>query len=176
GRAEFATARACARAAFARLGLPPFPVTNGDGGEPQWPSGLVGSITHCEGYRACAVARSNELLTVGIDAEPHAPLPEGVLGEVARPEELSLLERLDAVRPEVHWDRLLFSAKEAAYKAWYPLAKRRLGFEQLSLTLDAAGGRFDARPPACTQVGLSGLSGRWLVRDGLILTAVAPLR
>ena len=77
---------------------------------------------------------------------------------------------------QVDLPRLLFSAKEAAYKAWYPLAKCRLGFEQLSLTLDAAGGRFDARPPACTQVRLSGLSGRWLVRDGLILTAVAPLR
>jgi len=54
-RREFATARACARAALAKLGLPPVPIVPGFRGAPQWPSGVVGSITHCAGY--CAFRR-----------------------------------------------------------------------------------------------------------------------
>src|ERR1039458_9943593 len=71
-RREFTTARACARKALAQLGLPPSPITNGERGEPRWPAGVVGSITHCDGYRACAIARSTEMVTIGIDAEPNA--------------------------------------------------------------------------------------------------------
>src|SRR5690242_12311145 len=51
-RKEFATGRACARAALARLGRPSAAVLRGPGGAPQWPEGVVGSITHCVGYRA----------------------------------------------------------------------------------------------------------------------------
>ena len=55
--------------------------------EPLWPAGVVGSITHCDGYRAAAVARATDLATVGIDAEPHEPLPDGVLAAIALPAE-----------------------------------------------------------------------------------------
>ena len=61
-RREFTTARACARAALARLGLPPVPIVPGLRGAPQRPDGVVGSMTHCAGYRACAVARDRDLL------------------------------------------------------------------------------------------------------------------
>jgi 4'-phosphopantetheinyl transferase EntD len=175
-RREFTTARACARMAFKQLGLPPVPVTTGERGEPQWPSGLVGSITHCEGYRACVVARSTDMMTIGIDAEPNAPLPAGVLLEIARSEELPWLRSLKHDVPEVHWDRLLFSAKESVYKAWYPLAKRRLGFEDAVLMVEPSTGTFRARlasGPVLKGRRLTDLSGRWLVQDGLLLTVVA---
>jgi 4'-phosphopantetheinyl transferase EntD len=176
-RREFTTARACAHAALERLGLPAVPVATGERGEPQWPAGVVGSITHCDGYRACAVARSTEIMTIGVDAEPNAALPDGVLSEIARSEELPWLRHLQQAEPEVHWDRLLFSAKESVYKAWYPLNKRWLGFEDAIVTVDPAEGMLFARllvsgvEPANRP--LQGFSGRWLVRDGLILTAIA---
>ncbi len=176
-RLEFTTARTCARQAFARLGVPALAVTAGGRGEPRWPSGLVGSITHCEGYRACAVGRSTDVAAVGIDAEPNAPLPDGVLAEVARREELPWLSRLRREAPAIHWDRVLFSAKEAVYKAWYPLAKRPLGFEDAILTVEPLEGTFHARlltsGPVLGGRPLTGFSGRWLVRDRLVLTAVA---
>jgi len=128
-RREFTTARVCARAALQGLGYPAAPILNGERGEPLWPEGVVGSITHCQGYRACAVARSSEIVTLGIDAEPHEALPDGLLGDIARPEERPWLRRHEAELPDVHWDRLLFSAKESVYKEWFPLAKRWLGFE-----------------------------------------------
>ncbi|HEX3693555.1 MAG TPA: 4'-phosphopantetheinyl transferase superfamily protein [Solirubrobacteraceae bacterium] len=180
-RNEFATARGCARRALAQLGYTPTAIATGERGEPLWPAGAVGSITHCEGYRACAVAQVGEVATVGIDAEPNAALPDGILGDIARPEELPDLMRLQEEIAEIHWGRLLFSAKESIYKAWYPVAKRWLGFEDAIVKLDLREGTFAARllvaAPALGQGSLAELSGRWLVRDGLILTAiVVPAR
>ena len=176
-RREFATGRACARAALTRLGVPAQPIPGGDHGAPRWPAGIVGSITHCEGYRACAVARSNELSSVGIDAEPNEPLPEGVLGDIALPQERESLLGLQRDSPEVHCDRLLFSMKEAVYKAWFPLARRWLGFEDAVIAIDPGDGSFSARllvpGPSMGGAGLRGFRGRWLVRDGLVLTAIA---
>jgi 4'-phosphopantetheinyl transferase EntD len=176
-RREFLTARACARTALAELGLPAGPIPSGERGEPLWPQGVVGSITHCEGYRACAVARAQDVVTVGIDAEPHAPLPDGLLGDIACPEEALALERLRRCSPQIHWDRLLFSAKEAVYKAWFPLARRWLGFEDALLQLDPQRFTFEARllvaGPALGEHPLTGFRGRWAVSDGLVLTAIA---
>jgi 4'-phosphopantetheinyl transferase EntD len=176
-RREFVTARACARQALARLGLPASPIVNGERGEPSWPSGVIGSITHCAGYRACALAPAVELAGLGIDAEPNAPLPDGVLGEIASPRERRLLAVLPPAEDGVHWDRLLFSAKESVYKVWFPLARRWLGFEDAELTIDPAARTFRARlsvawPQEQARLPRE-LVGRWLAREGLVLSAIA---
>lgn len=176
-RREFATARACAREALAQLGVPPQAILSGPRGEPRWPDGIVGSITHCDGYRACAVARAADLVTIGVDAEPGQPLPDGVLADIALPEEREQLRELAREAPEAHWDRLLFSAKESVYKAWFPLAKRWLGFEDARVAIDRQGGTFSARllvpGPVLGGSELTGFSGRWLAREGLVLAAIA---
>jgi hypothetical protein len=118
---EFTTARACARHALAQLGLPASPITNGPNGELRWPAGVVGSITHCEGYRAVAHARAGQITTIGIDAEPHQALPPGVLDSISDQQERHAVGELNRSVEGVHWDRLLFSAKESIYKAWFPL-------------------------------------------------------
>jgi 4'-phosphopantetheinyl transferase EntD len=145
-RREFTTARACARAALARLGVPPGPIVPGPRGAPQWPAGVVGSMTHCDGYRAAVVARHRDLVAIGVDAEPHAPLPVGVLGTVTSAAERAHLTALAVAGSGRHWDRMLFSAKESVYKAWFPLTGRWLGFEDAAVTIDPAGGTFTARP------------------------------
>lgn len=178
-RREFTTARACARTALASLGIPPAPIMPGERGAPQWPPGIVGSITHCAGYRAAAVARACDVPTMGLDAEPHEVLPSGVLESISLPAERERLPALAAVEPGICWDRLLFCAKEATYKAWFPLAQRWLGFEDADITINAADRTFETRllVPAPTVGGspLAGFAGRWLVRDGLILTAITAL-
>jgi 4'-phosphopantetheinyl transferase EntD len=176
-RREFATGRGCAHRALAQLGLAPGPVLSGQRGEPRWPAGVVGAITHCDGYRACAVARTADLVTIGIDAEPHGPLPEGVLSDIAGPAEIAQLRGLAEASPTIHWDKLLFSAKEAVYKAWFPLAGRWLGFEDAELTIDPRQRTFSARllvpGPVVAGLELTGFEGRWLVADGLVVTAIA---
>jgi enterobactin synthetase component D / holo-[acyl-carrier protein] synthase len=135
-RREFRTVRHCARRALRDLGLPAAAVLPGEHREPVWPPGVVGSLTHCTGYRAAAVAHQREVLTVGIDAEPHEPLPPDVAGAIALDEELVRLTKLSAADSAVCWDRVLFCAKETVYKAWFPLTRRWLGFEQASVTID----------------------------------------
>jgi 4'-phosphopantetheinyl transferase EntD len=171
-RQEFITGRACARAALARLGLPPGPILRGERGEPQWPAGVVGSITHCAGYRACAVARRRDVLTIGLDAEPHGPLPGGVLDAVAAPPEQARLRELTAAHPGVHWDRLLFSAKESVYKAWFPVTGQWLGFADAAIDFSPDRDRFTARILAA-DAPISFFEGRWLVAHGLLATAIA---
>lgn len=176
-RREFTTARACAREALAQLGRPPGAILPGPRGEPLWPVGVVGSITHCEGYRACAAARVSELATIGVDAEPNQPLPEGLLGDIALPEERELLRELGRQASGISWDRLLFSIKESVYKAWYPLAERWLGFEDAVVSIDARDESFVARllvpGPEFAGRELRSFRGRWLVDDGLVAAAIA---
>jgi 4'-phosphopantetheinyl transferase EntD len=169
-RREFATGRWCARRAMADAGIPPVAIPSGDGRAPVWPDGVIGSITHCAGYRAAAVARAGALTSLGIDAEPHAPLPAGVLTLIGLPDELRAIGEND---PAIAWDRLLFSAKESVYKAWYPLERRWLGFEQARVAL-SPDGTFTARIliPAGPAIPADGFRGRWLARDGLLLTAI----
>ena len=76
-----------------------------------------------------AVVRTSDLAAVGIDAQPHGPLPPGVGASVTVAQEREMLGRLTRTGPSIQWDRLLFSAKEAIYKAWNPLTHRWLGFE-----------------------------------------------
>jgi 4'-phosphopantetheinyl transferase EntD len=170
-RREFTTVRHCARLALARLGLPAAPLLPGERGAPQWPDGVVGSMTHCAGYRAAAVAPATALRTIGIDAEPHEPLPGGVLPVISLATERAALDDLAAAHPEVRWDRLLFCAKESVYKAWFPVTRQWLGFHDAEISL-RPDGTFRARVLLDTPP-LAGFSGRWLARDGLVVTAVA---
>jgi 4'-phosphopantetheinyl transferase EntD len=176
-RREFATGRDCAHRALEALGGAAGPVLAGNRGEPVWPPGIVGSIAHCHGYRGCAVAAATDLAAIGIDAEPHEPLPEGLVERMVAAEERSGLTELARAEPAIAWDRLLFSAKEALYKAWYPLTERWLGFENAVLTIDRRERTFAARllvpGPQLAGEELRGFEGRWLVADGLVLTAVA---
>jgi 4'-phosphopantetheinyl transferase EntD len=176
-RREFGTTRWCARRALAKLGLPAAPILPGPRGAPIWPDGVAGSMTHCSGYRAAALAHSTDLAAIGIDAEPDGPLPGGVRDRIARPEELAALAELMAAAPGTSWDKLLFSAKESTYKAWFPLAQRWLGFTDASIGINPADGAFIARllvpGPVLGGRQLTEFHGRWLVRNGLVVTAIA---
>ncbi|MEI7033407.1 4'-phosphopantetheinyl transferase family protein [Streptomyces pratensis] len=196
-RNEFATARACARRAMAGLGLPPVAVLRGHRGRPLWPEGVVGSITHCDGYRAAALARAEDVLSLGIDAEPHAPLPAGVRELVTLPAER---DRIGPPAPEepgaIHWDRVLFSAKESVFKTWYPLTRTELAFVEAEVAFCRAdgGAAGDGRPDSPAGPGgqaaeaIQGtftarllrtdprapttLEGRWRIEGGTVATAV----
>lgn len=175
-QAEFATVRQCARGALGTLGVAPAPLLPGRRGAPRWPDGIVGSMTHCAGYRAAAVARRGDVLGIGIDAEPNEPLKDDLLAAVALPEEREQVRARLRGASKVCWDRLLFSAKESVFKVWYPLTGRELDFDEARIDVHPDTGTFTARllvpAPTVEGVPLEHMTGRWLCRNGLVATAV----
>ncbi|OJF12159.1 4'-phosphopantetheinyl transferase family protein [Couchioplanes caeruleus] len=173
-RDEFTTVRHCARTALADLGVPPGPILRGERGAPIWPRGIVGSLTHCAGYRAAAVARDTDVRGIGVDAEVHGPLPDGVLDLVSLPEERDHLAALSTKHPQTRWERVLFSAKESVYKVWFPRTGEWLGFKEASLTFAPDTGEFTAR--LLRPGPFDTLAGRYLVAEGIVLTAIVLKR
>ncbi|MGQ5260467.1 4'-phosphopantetheinyl transferase family protein [Micromonospora sp. ZYX-F-536] len=179
-RRDFTAGRVCARRAMAGLGLPPAAVPAAADRAPVWPAGIVGTITHTTGYCAAAAARSTDVRSVGMDAEQHREVNEGVRRLVLLPEEEESCARLPG---DISWPVVLFSAKETVYKVWYPVVGSWLDFHDARLELDPDAGTFTARiapvrldaaavadPPAT-------VTGRFVVADGLVRTAaVLPLR
>ncbi|MFI5756988.1 4'-phosphopantetheinyl transferase [Streptomyces sp. NPDC051569] len=173
---EFTTVRFLARRAMRRLGLPPVPVLSTPRGAPRWPDGVVGSMTHCDGYRAAVVASSDGTAALGIDAEPDKPLPRGVLDVIALPSEATRVAFLTSHHAGVHWDRLLFCAKESVFKVWHPLTGRELDFSQAEITIDPLERTFHARllvpGPVVDGRRVGDFAGRWHAADGLMATAI----
>jgi len=167
-RQEFASARRCARSLLARLGEPSQPILRTPGRAPIWPAGVVGSISHCDGRVAVAVARRGAIAGVGIDVEPDAALEPALWRRICRPAELAALP----ARERGRLVRVLFSAKEALYKCVHPYAQRVIGFHEVAIVLRPTE-RFEAALPDDVRCALPPealFSGRFVRRDGWILT------
>ncbi|MFI6698856.1 4'-phosphopantetheinyl transferase [Streptomyces sp. NPDC050509] len=173
---EFTTVRLLARRALLRIGQPPVPLLPGPRGAPRWPDGIVGSMTHCDGYRAAAVARADGTASVGIDAEPDAPLPDGVLDLIGLPDETERIKFLTERHPGTSWDRMLFSAKESVFKVWYPLTGIELDFSEARIDIDPVERTFRAEllvpGPLVGGRRVGEFPGRWIAERGLVVTAI----
>ena len=140
-RQSYASARTCAHIAQCELGLPKAPVGRSDRGAPLWPDGVRGSLTHSEALAASCLTLSSR--SVGIDIEHTGRMSPGVARRVLTDEELS---RLDLDAPAgLDEATLLFSAKEAVYKAIFPIAGLYIGYQEVTLNVDASAQRFSAR-------------------------------
>ncbi|MGQ3381863.1 4'-phosphopantetheinyl transferase family protein [Glutamicibacter sp. TV12E] len=178
---EFRTVRICARQALAELGHGGHVLVPDEHRAPVWPRGVVGSMTHCEGLRAAAVACSDQWSGIGIDAEPHSALPPGTVDLLLLPAEQEAVDRLSTREPGIAWDRLIFSAKESVFKTWFPMARRWLDFLECEITVGQRPGAFTARilQDGTLHFGadLSAISGNWkadgAIGHGLLATAIA---
>jgi 4'-phosphopantetheinyl transferase EntD len=160
-RTEFAAGRSAARTALAELGREPCAIPQGPDRAPLWPAGLTGSIAHCDNCCIAAVADGAHLRSLGIDIEPATQLASDLTAIICTKQELDWLDR----HPDAGLAaKMIFSAKEAVYKAQYPLTRQIIGFDAVSLTID--NGRFTiAGNPA-----LPNMKGAILIQDGLILS------
>lgn len=166
-RREFAAGRVCARRALERLGRPAAPIPANADRSPRWPDGVTGSIAHAGGLCVAAVASvapSAVFRALGIDVEPAGPLEASLLPWIA-----TAAERPWCAAPD--HARLLFSAKEAFYKAQYGVSRTLIGFHDVVLRFDLAAGAFEAvlqRPvtgfaEGARFVGRFARLGPWLV-------------
>lgn len=172
-RREFAVGRILARRGLASLGHPPVAIVNGGDRAPQWPEGIVGSITHTKGYCAAAVARAAQVRSVAIDAERDDPLSDGASDMIIGDAERAWL----ATQPEQErgWlSKLVFSAKECVYKLQHPLTKLFLDFDAVTIRIDVLRQTWAAEflVPAAPAFAVGDVvEGRWRHADGLVVTA-----
>jgi len=124
-------ARIVARELLAQLGYGSVPLTKGAGGAPIWPAGITGSLAHDDQVAVAAVGLLRDFGAVGIDVEPVELLPPDMLELVATSQELRKIAD-DPLR-----GRILFAAKEAVYKAAYPLDRVFLEFRDIDVDLAA---------------------------------------
>jgi len=166
---EFAAGRAVARAAMAQLGGEAQEILASEDRAPVWPAGWRGSITHKD--RLCAAMVTQDAVSLGLDIEEATPLGEDLIPRICDADESAAI---DGPEKGLH-AKLIFSAKEAAYKAQYPLSGLLFGFHHLHLSLDTQAQRFTAtfRAPATPfQIG-DRLLGRYTQVAGHFVTAVS---
>ncbi|WP_322865345.1 4'-phosphopantetheinyl transferase [Aquicoccus sp. G2-2] len=169
-RAEFAAGRAAAHGVMERLGLLPAPVPMGADRAPIWPEGVIGSISHCAGVCVAVAAQAeNRLCALGVDIEPDADLPEEVIATICLPGERVWLAQ-HAAGQRGRAARLIFSAKEAAFKMQYGLTGEMLGFDAFEIVPEMATGRLQARfEVSCGRFARGArLNGRFGRADGFV--------
>lgn len=173
-RAEFAHGRDCARRSLRRLGVAPVAIPVGQSREPVWPPGIVGSISHAGAVAAAVVARCEAFASLGLDLEPDEPLDAALVAQVCRPGEVVRLAALDADPGRAA--RRIFSMKEAAYKALWPLQRAFMEFHELEVQPVPACGTFTVvvRAGACPPALAARLTGRFM-RLGSLLASGAVI-
>ncbi len=143
-RREFAAGRQAARTAMTALGEPERAVPMGLDRAPLWPDGLTGSISHDASSCLAIVGPKMRFHSFGLDIEPDAPLPDDITEEICLPREQAWLAEVPAPRRAL-LARRLFCAKEAVYKAQYPLTETLFGFGTIQVTLNVMATGFTAR-------------------------------
>jgi 4'-phosphopantetheinyl transferase EntD len=138
----FALGRAAARDALAELGVAPVAIGRGPAGEPVWPDGIVGAISHTGDLAVAIVGWRSDYAGLGVDLEQLSP---GLSARAARlvctPAEMAWVGEAGGTSRGT----MLFSAKEAVFKALFPIERIWLGFGDAELEWQAERCAFDAR-------------------------------
>jgi 4'-phosphopantetheinyl transferase EntD len=173
-RAEYAAGRNCARRLLVALHGDLVPLLTGAYRQPLWPEGFVGSISHADDICAVALAKTDEIESLGIDVELLEPLDDAVTDLVLTPAEQR------AIRDEESWvAKLIFSIKESNYKCCYHRVRAFIDFQQCEVQLNMRDQSFTS-VIACTSYQGEQLQirteGRWLIEVGHIFTSAVYRR
>jgi 4'-phosphopantetheinyl transferase EntD len=145
---EFAAGRLCARRALREFGIADSPLLPAADRQPLWPAGIVGSISHTAGWCVAAVADARAFGAIGVDVEAVGDVIVDIWPAVFLESERRRLATLaDAERAVA--STLIFSAKEAFYKAQFALVGERLDFHDVLIEFGGPcddGNRFSVVP------------------------------
>ncbi|MFT4961866.1 MAG: 4'-phosphopantetheinyl transferase EntD [Paracoccaceae bacterium] len=173
-RRAFSAGRAAAHEAMTTLDVPVQPVLFGPDRAPVWPAGLVGSISHSDTCCIAALAKSDAYLAIGVDVEENTPLAADLIPTICGPAERTWLDSHPKTKSG-SLAKLIFSAKECAYKCQYALTQTLFGFDGFQLIPDLENGQFTAiftRTVGCF-ASETLLQGRFDMRNGLIITTMS---
>jgi 4'-phosphopantetheinyl transferase EntD len=170
---EFTAGRAAIRQAMKALGHPATAVPQGDDRAPVWPDGLAGGMTHSSTACIAALARTGQIRSIGLDLEDDSGLDADLLDVVCTLSERAWIAA-QPIANRALLAKLIFSAKECAYKCQYPISQTLFGFETLEITPDLDTGQFEATFVTSVAPFAAGtcLHGRFSISGGSILTAM----
>ncbi len=174
-RAEFGVARLIAREALSVLGAPQVSLLPKADRSPTWPEGIVGSISHTNDICAAVVARSKDVVSIGLDLEQGGELGEGIVKHVCSPEEIQENSRITHLSTLV-LAKLIFSAKEAFYKCQYPLSNQFLSHREIELQFIEPGNRFvvvKSHAANSNEAMYKQIRGTWKIVNNTIITAAS---
>ena len=143
-RREFLAGRSYARQALSRFGCDPAPILAEQSRLPRWPLGFTGTISHSTALCAAIVARTSDVASIGLDIEDDAPLANDIVSLICCEADLHnrpMIER--SIRIDL--PKLVFVAKEAYYKTYYPLTGCFLDFADVEVAINPNWLDFEAR-------------------------------
>lgn len=131
---EFSIGRYCARMALSKLGVDEFPLLIAKSGSPIWPQKIVGSIAHTQFCTAAVVAHASFAKSIGMDIEEISNFPMEIKDDILRRDEVNDIQ-LYCLCPDEVQLALIFSIKEAVYKAYNPVYHRFLEFKDVKVSV-----------------------------------------
>ena len=170
---EFAAGRDAARRALGRLGERPCAIVRRADRTPEWPAGTVGDISHAPGYCGAVVGYRSRFRGLGLDVERADAIGHSLRELIASPREWEGL----AAGGDPPRGTVLFSGKEAFYKAQYAITRAWLDFADVELRL-VDESRFELVATASTPAAVADLlptPGAYRIADGYVFAAVAFL-
>lgn len=168
---EFRAGRVYARRALRALGLPDGPILPRKLRSPIWPSGTTGSISHCRHVCAAVVGLTKDIASVGIDIEDFTAATFDLEAMVATPSEMAQQQQIQDLC-SIPLGYLLFSMKEATYKAYCAIAGDFLNYHDVEVSIDAKSNCFRSKLIAADKpfvLGRDSLEGRFCVAFGHVL-------
>lgn len=172
---EHHAGRVCAKWAIKALNInnTSNTISIGSKGEPIWPRGIIGSITHTQDFACAVVAPASAYIGIGIDSEKCvdedgcADITNVCLGI----KESQLLK--NELLTKCQLATLMFSTKEAFYKAAYPYVKRFIDFDELEITdIDPLSGQIYMNSDVLDSRSSFHICGRYVIRDNYVHTSV----
>tara|TARA_B100001778_G_C18560357_1_gene617474 strand:+ start:417 stop:1061 length:645 start_codon:yes stop_codon:yes gene_type:complete len=127
---ESLVARECAIKALGKLGTHVKVIMTAPEGNPIWPKGFTGSLSHSKGQCMAIVGRKHDYRTIGVDLELTGRIKPATIARITH----------DSEKASIGVDRckgtILFSLKEAFYKAQFPLYEIPIGFKDVAFKID----------------------------------------
>lgn len=173
---HFLAGRLAAHAALAAAGAPSGAIPRGRAGEPVWPAGYIGSISHTHGIAIAAVCATSVHASLGIDVEKRdRTVAEGVQRHVCHPDERDWVNAPSGL--PVQNTMALISAKEVIFKAYFQVTGIRLGYQDARLCPSEGGFAAEVLYPFTTPAGLAQrMWVRWFFfRDFWLTFGTLPL-
>jgi len=143
-RREFMAGRNAAHALLESLGVAHRgPIGIDEKRLPQWPEGVIGSISHSGGCCLAVLARGDDFALLGVDVESISPLAPALINRILGPAEQQQLAAIEG-REIAGWAKIVFSIKEALFKACFGKARIFFGFRQAQIILHPQDNTFEA--------------------------------